>query len=120
VEQYGKYSLFVGRVMVVAGTETEVRVSWLIVHSVAKRGVRFPVDVNIKERKMAVSFCLHSEHDVLMDTTQMAKEVNQIAWAMWPEDKCVIHIAKPAEEHVCYHLHSHFFQVFHEEVGNDW
>jgi hypothetical protein len=21
---------------------------------------------------------------------------------------------------VCYHLHSHFFQVFHEEVGNDW
>jgi hypothetical protein len=32
-----------------------------------------------------------------MVTAQVVKEVDQLAWAMWPDDERVIHVAKPAE-----------------------
>jgi hypothetical protein len=70
----GKYSLFVGRVVVGVGIEKDVSVSGFTVDSVSQLAIRFVVDVNIKDRKMA---CLHSELDVLMDTVQVIKEVIQ-------------------------------------------
>jgi hypothetical protein len=48
----------------------------LTVDSVAQYAFKFMVDVSIKERKMAVSFRIHSQLDVLMDTGQVVKEVN--------------------------------------------
>jgi hypothetical protein len=32
-----------------------------------------------------------------MDTVQVVKEVVQLAWTMWPDDECIIHVAKAAE-----------------------
>jgi hypothetical protein len=34
-------------------------------------------DVNIKEGKMTISFCLHKQLDVLMNADKVLKEVNQ-------------------------------------------
>jgi hypothetical protein len=39
---------------------------------------------------------------------------------MWPDDECVIYVAKPAEGFMVHRLQSHFFKVFHEIVCNDW
>jgi hypothetical protein len=39
---------------------------------------------------------------------------------MWPGDEYVINIAKPAEKLVGHPLQSHLFNVYHDEVGNDW
>jgi hypothetical protein len=38
---------------------------------------------------------------------------------MRPYDKCVIHVAKPAEGLIGHRLQSHFFKVFHEIVCNE-
>jgi hypothetical protein len=46
---------------------------------------------------VAISFCLHSELDVLMDPVQAVKEFSQLAGSMWPDDERVVHVAKPAE-----------------------
>lgn len=39
---------------------------------------------------MAVSFGVHGELDVLMDTIRVFKEVSQFARSMWPDDEHVI------------------------------
>jgi hypothetical protein len=38
---------------------------------------------HVKEGKVAISFCLHTELDVLMETDQVVKELSQLAWSMW-------------------------------------
>jgi hypothetical protein len=45
------------------------------VHPVAQRAIRSPVDVDIQERKVAVSLRLHGELNVLVDTVQVVEEV---------------------------------------------
>lgn len=45
---------------------------------------------------MAISFRLHSEVDVLMDTVQVGKEVGHLALSMGPDDECVVHVSEPA------------------------
>jgi hypothetical protein len=77
------------------------------------------VNVNIKEGKMAVPSGLHSELNVLMDTVQVVKELQQLAWTMRPDDKCIIHVVKSSKGLVVRPLQSHFFKVPHEEVGTD-
>jgi hypothetical protein len=42
------------------------------------------VNINTKEAKMAIPSHPHSELDVLTDTVKVVKEVNQPAWAIWP------------------------------------
>jgi hypothetical protein len=54
-----------------------------------------------------------------MDTLQVIKELRQLACTMGPDDKCVIHVTKPAERLVDRSLQTRFFRVLHEEVGND-
>jgi hypothetical protein len=36
---------------------------------------------------MAIPVLLHRELDVLIDTIQVVKEVNQLAWTMWLDDE---------------------------------
>jgi hypothetical protein len=69
---------------------------------------------------VAISFHLHGELDVLMDTVHVVEEVGHLAWPMWPAHKCVIHITELAEGLVGRHLQSHFFNVLHEKVSSDW
>jgi hypothetical protein len=53
------------RVLVEAG------VGRLMVHSMAQTAIRSPVNIRVKEGKVAVSFLLHCELNVLMDTVQV-------------------------------------------------
>jgi hypothetical protein len=55
-----------------------------------------------------------------MKSVKVIKEFSQLGGSMWPDDECVIHIAKPAEGLIGRRLQSHFFKVLHEIVCNDW
>jgi hypothetical protein len=99
--------------------EIDVRVSGFAVNLTAQWFISFPVDVNIKEGKMAVCFVLSSELNVLVDTVQVVKELRQLDCTAGPGDELVIHVAKPAEGLVVCPLQSLFFKVFREEVGVD-
>jgi hypothetical protein len=60
--------------------------------------------VNINVQAQTISFYLHSELDILMDTVQVAKETSQLSWSMEPDDD-VIHILEPADgitSYICY------------------
>jgi hypothetical protein len=55
------------------------------------------VDVDIKEGKTAVPFGFHNELNVPMDTVQVLKELQQLAWTMMMTyDDCVVHVVKAA------------------------
>jgi hypothetical protein len=58
---------------------------------------------------MVISFCVHSELDVFMNTVHMVEEVSQLAWSVWPHDERVVHVAEPAEGLMGHCLQSHFF-----------
>jgi hypothetical protein len=66
------------------------------------------------------SVCLHSEMDVLMDTVHVVKEVCQLAWSLWPDDKCVIHVAESAEGLVGYRFQGHFFKTVSNDLEKWW
>jgi hypothetical protein len=100
------------------GVEIVVGVRGLAINFIAQWAIRFTVDVNIKEGKMAVPFGLHRELNALMDTVQAIKELRQIAWTMGQDDERVIHVAKPAERLLGRPLQSCFLKVLHEEVGD--
>jgi hypothetical protein len=59
--------------------------------------VRFSVNIYVKEGKVAISFGLHSELNGLVDAVQVVKEVLKLVGSVWPDDKSVVHVAKPAE-----------------------
>jgi hypothetical protein len=46
-----------------------------------------------------------------MDTVQVVKELQQLAWTMGPDDERVIHVAEPAERLVDRPIQSRFFKV---------
>jgi hypothetical protein len=46
-------------------------------------------------RGVALTFGLHGELNALVDTVQ---GILQLVGSVWPDDKGVVHIAKPAEE----------------------
>jgi hypothetical protein len=50
-----------------------------------------------QEGKVAVSFHLHSELDVLMYTVQVIKEYFHLLWSMRPDEEIVIYTMEPAE-----------------------
>jgi hypothetical protein len=54
-----------------------------------------------------------------MDTVQVVKELQQLAWTMGPDDEHVIHLVKQAQELVVRPLQRHFFKVLCEEVDFD-
>jgi hypothetical protein len=57
------------------------------VHSIAQRTNGSPVNIYVKEEKVAISFRLHGELNALVDTVQAVKEVLQSVRALWPDDK---------------------------------
>jgi hypothetical protein len=46
---------------------------------------------------MALSFGVHGELNALVDTVQVVQEILQLIRSLWPDDECVVHVAKPAE-----------------------
>jgi hypothetical protein len=69
---------------------------------------------------VAISFHLHGELDIPVDTVKVVKEFCHLAESMWPDDKRSVYIAKSAKGLVGHHLQSHFFKVLHEIFSNDW
>jgi hypothetical protein len=59
-----------------------------MVNFVAQRTIGSPVNICVKEGKVAFSFRLHGELNVLVDTVQVIKEVPQPVGAVWADDKC--------------------------------
>jgi hypothetical protein len=57
------------------GIQVEIGMGRFVVHSMAPRVIGSPVDINIQEGKVAISFCLHGELNALVDTVQVVKEV---------------------------------------------
>jgi hypothetical protein len=55
-----------------------------------------------------------------MDSVQAVKEFSQRAGSMWPDDECVVYVAKAAEGVMGRRLQSHFFKVLHKIVCNEW
>jgi hypothetical protein len=59
-----------------------------------QRAIMPPVNMCAKEGKVAISFHLHGELNVLVDTVQVVREVPQSVGAMWPDDKTVVHVTE--------------------------
>jgi hypothetical protein len=95
--QSGKYGMLVGWVVMRARVQVKVVKGRFMVHSMAQGTIGSPVNIYVKEGKVAISFHLHGELNVLVDTVQVVKEVPQPIRAVWPDDESVIHIAEPAE-----------------------
>jgi hypothetical protein len=55
------------------------------------------VNIYVKEREVALNFGLHGELNALVDTVQAVQEVLKLVGSVWPGDKGVVHVAKPAE-----------------------
>ena len=66
----------------------------------AQGAIRSPIDVNVKERKVATLLRIHGNLNIPVKAIQMVKESLQLFWSMWPGDKGVIHITKPAQQFV--------------------
>jgi hypothetical protein len=49
--------------------------------------IRFHVNINAQEAKMAISFHLHNELFILMDNVQMVKEALQLLWFVGADDE---------------------------------
>lgn len=45
---------------------------------------------------MAITFRLHGELNALVGTNQVVQEILLSVGAMWPDYRCVVHLAKPA------------------------
>jgi hypothetical protein len=58
-----------------------------MVHFMALRSIRSAVNICVKEERMAISFHLHGELNVLVDTVQVVKEVPQSVRSVWPDAK---------------------------------
>jgi hypothetical protein len=69
---------------------------------------------------VTISFHLHSELDVLMDSVLVVKQVSQLGGSMWQDDERIINITKLAEGLVGGCFQSHSFKALHEIVSNDW
>jgi hypothetical protein len=103
--------MLIGRMVVRVGVEAEVSVRGFVVNLMTQSAIRFTVNVNIKEGKMAVPLRLHGELNALMDTIQAVKELRQLAWTMGPDDERVIHVVEPAERLVGRPFQSRFLKA---------
>jgi hypothetical protein len=80
----------------------------------AHRTVTFTVHADIGEGKMAVTLGVHNETNVPMDTLQVAKEQEHLAWIVGPDDESVVHVSRPAEVLVVRNLQTRFLKDIRE------
>ena len=85
----------------------------------AQGAIRSPIDVNVQERKVAILLCLHGKLNIPVKAIQMFKESLQLFWSVWPDDKSVIHITKPAQRFVCRLFQGPLLEVIRKEVRDD-
>jgi hypothetical protein len=86
----------------------------------AQTAIGSPVNIYVKEGNVAISFRLHGELNVLVDTLQVVTEVPQPVRAMWPDDESVVHVTDPAEGLTESPAERYLLEVLHVEVGDNW
>jgi hypothetical protein len=64
---------------------------------------------------VAVSFRIHSELYVLMDTVQVVKEVPQPVGSVWPDNESVVDVPEPAEVLMGIPVEHHLVEIVHEK-----
>jgi hypothetical protein len=120
VHQCGKYSLFVGRVVVGPGVKVETGMGRFTVHSMAQRTVESPININVKKGKVALSFVVHGELNALVDTVQVVQEVLWFVGSVWPYSSsstpcsqtssvCVPQYQRPSFTPIQNHRHNYSF-----------
>jgi hypothetical protein len=114
VYQCGKYGLLIGWVVMRAGVQVEVGMGRFTIHSMAQRTIGSPVNIYVKEGKVAIYFHLHGELNALV-----VKEVPQPVGAVCPDDKSVVHIMKPAEGLMGSPVKRCLLEFLQVVVGND-
>jgi hypothetical protein len=75
-----KYGMLVGLVVMRARVLVDIGMGTFTAHFMAQKSIMSPVYVYVKEGKVAVSFCLHGQQNILVDTVQVVKEVPQPDW----------------------------------------
>lgn len=92
--------------------------AWVYDGSYDQWTIRFAVDVDFEEGKTGISFRLHKEHVVILDTLQAVKEHRRLAWTMGQDDFRVISVSKPAQGPLRCRSRAFFFKVLSEEDGS--
>jgi hypothetical protein len=72
---------------------------------------------SVKEGKVAISFHLHGELTVLVDTVQVIRAVPQPVGSTWPDDESAIHITEPAERLMGSPVEFHLLEILHKELA---
>jgi hypothetical protein len=94
------------------GVKTEVSVSRFTACLMAQRAIGSSGSMYVREEKVAISFHLHGEPNVLVDSVQVVERVPQPVRPMGPGVESVICIMEPAER-----LAGCAVKVHCEEVG---
>jgi hypothetical protein len=79
------------------GTEVNVGMGRFAVYLMAHRAIRSPVNICVQEGKVAVSFGLCGELNILVDSVQVIK-VPQPILILGQVDESIIHVTEPAED----------------------
>jgi hypothetical protein len=77
-----------------------------------------PLNIDVQEGKVAVSFNLHRELDIPIDTIRMVKEAFQLLRSLGADDQGVIHILEAADMLMGCLVKSHLLKLLDVELGN--
>lgn len=103
-------------VEVEAGVQIEVNVGRFPIYFVSQGTISLLYMSRVKNRKVASTFYIHRELDVLMDTIQLVWKTPQLLQPMKPDSKGVSNIIKTAKGLKCCPVERYIFRVIHEEI----
>jgi hypothetical protein len=83
------------------------------------RVIGYSIHIYVKEGKLAISFRLYGEFNILQDSLQVVKEVPQPVGPVWPDGHSVFYVSEPEEGIMGSPAESHLLLVLYEEVGNN-
>jgi hypothetical protein len=109
--------MLVGWVVTRTVVKIEVSVGSFTAYLIAQRAIVSPRNIHVREEKVAISFHLHDDPNVVMNTVQVVKEVSQPVRPMGLCNESVIHIMEPAERLVNCTVKHRLLKVHCENVG---
>jgi hypothetical protein len=91
-----------------------------MVHFTAHRALGSPLNIYVKEGKVAVSLRLRGELNILLDIVQIVKEDAQLAGSLWPDNESAVHVTEPTEGLMGRPVEHQLLKILREKVGYDW
>jgi hypothetical protein len=110
--------MLVGWVVMTARVEIEINLGRFIIHLMTQHSIRSPVNINVRDWKVIVSFSFIGEMNVPMDTVQVLKEICQSVGPMGPYDKSSIHVREAADRPIGCLVQHRVLKVLHEKSVN--